>query len=330
MKKTTACLLSIMLIMSAAYTVYGMEYSDIKASNWAYEAVNTMSDKGIIKGYPDGNFKPQNTITYGEFIKMALMAATGKDVGNSASGNWAANYYNSAIENEYFTRYDIGKTQLNSQIPRSDMALIISSILGDVKIENYDDIQADIEDINYMTKHEYDITKAYASGILTGYADGTFKPQNTLSRAESAAVIYRLVDESKRVLPEVGGIKNEPKPLNEVMTNHDSFYTENGYLDQCLAEAETYEIDTDSAKYQMTLGENRGTKWIHFPASVVKDLGRLYFVKDNNVVELLFPLPFSDGSKNAGYTVDITTIDYIASLTTTNHHVLLISNPFKK
>ncbi|MDD2190778.1 MAG: S-layer homology domain-containing protein, partial [Eubacteriales bacterium] len=266
MKRTTACLLSILLIMSAAYTVYGMEYSDIMASNWAYEAVNTMSDKGIIKGYPDGSFRPENTVTYGEFIKMSLIADTGKDVGNSADGYWADSYYEAAVRNKYFTKYDIPKANLSKEIDRAHMALIMSAILGDVDIKNYDKIQEGITDISYKTQYEYDITKAYAAGILTGYTDNTFKPERTLSRAESATVIHRLVDESKRVLPDAGGVESEPKPLDEVITNLDSFYTQSGNVEKFLSAAETYEFDTDSAKYQMTLGENRGTKWIHFPA----------------------------------------------------------------
>ncbi|MDD4565993.1 MAG: S-layer homology domain-containing protein, partial [Eubacteriales bacterium] len=96
MKKITAFLLPVMLVMSAAYTAYGMEYTDVKSGNWANEAISIMSDKAIIKGYPDGTFKPQNTIACGEFIKMALIAATGEDAGNAESGHWALNYYNSA------------------------------------------------------------------------------------------------------------------------------------------------------------------------------------------------------------------------------------------
>ena len=73
--------------------------------------------------------------------------------------------------------------------------------MENIDIKNYDEIQKGITDVTYQTEHEYDITKAYATGILTGYTDNTFKPDETLSRAESATVIYRLVDESKRVLP---------------------------------------------------------------------------------------------------------------------------------
>lgn len=202
-------LIAIITLLASAMAVYSAEYADVKQGNWAYEAVNAMSEKAIIIGYLDGSFRPNNTITYGEFIKMALIADTGEDVGNSPTGHWASGYYDKALELGYFTAYDIDKSQLQKEIPRAHMALIISSILGDTEIDGYDEIQEGITDITYKTKYEYDITKAYATGILTGYTDKTFKPEKTLSRAEAATVIYRLVDESKRVLPEAGKEEDE-------------------------------------------------------------------------------------------------------------------------
>ncbi|MDD4566026.1 MAG: S-layer homology domain-containing protein [Eubacteriales bacterium] len=185
MKKIIVTVLAAAMALGSVAAVYGAEYTDVKPGNWANEAISTMSDKAIVKGYPDGTFKPQNTIACGEFIKMALIAATGEDAGNAESGNWALNYYNSALDRKYFTEYDIGKSTLNSPITRAKMALIVSAILGDVKIQDYDEIQQGITDITYKTKYEYDITKSYASGILTGYTDKAFKPNKTLFKGRS-------------------------------------------------------------------------------------------------------------------------------------------------
>ena len=120
-------LLTIAMIVTAMTTSYGADYSDISRSNWSYEAVNAMSEKGVIKGYPNGSFLPAGTVTYGEFIKMAVIAGAGQDVGNASKpDHWALNYYNRALELNYFTEHEIDKTQLNSKITRGDMALIIS------------------------------------------------------------------------------------------------------------------------------------------------------------------------------------------------------------
>lgn len=237
MRRIITITIMFVMILASAISAFGAGYTDVKQGNWAFDAVNAMSEKTIVKGYPDGSFKPNNTVTYGEFIKMALIAGTGTDAGNAASGHWAANYYNKALELKYFTQYDIGKSQLGDKITRSDMALIISAILGDVKIENYDKIQAGIGDITYQTPHEYDITKAYACGILTGYSDKTFKPDRTLSRAESAMVIYRLVDASKRVVP--GGETEDAQTTEERLQGDSDSGTVN------LAESSTSTLRLD-------------------------------------------------------------------------------------
>lgn len=331
MKRAVTILVAAALVLGSAAASYGTGYSDIKVSNWAYGAVAAMSDKSIVKGYPDGSFKPGNTVTYGEFIKMALIADSGQDAGNASSGHWALNYYNKALEQNYFTNYDISKGQLSDSITRSDMALIISSILGDVKIENYDEIQKGIKDITYQTKHEYDITKAYASGILTGYTDSTFRPNQTLTRAESATVIYRLVDESKRELP--GAEKQEDSAVTgkvkDFVKNYDSFINSgDGSINEDLAVAETYIIVTDASRYYMSLGENRGTKWIYIPDRT--KIHKIYLMKDGKIVERPMQDSNADGSAVAIYKSDITKIDYIVSLHVSEKHMELIVNPFKK
>ena len=334
MKKLVSMMLMGTLIISTAAAAYAgssskidykTTYTDLKSSNWAYEAVNTMSQKGIVKGYNDGSFKPGNVVTYGEFIKMALVAATGEDVGNSTKGNWATNYYNKALELKYFGNSDIKAEQLNNQIPRSNMALIVSSILGEKKIDNYDELESSLKDVNSTVKHDYDIVKAYASGIITGYEDSTFRPENTLTRAESATVIYRLVDESKRVLPE--GKKEENKEpsgtdIASVVKNYKTFGVSkyggtdsDGNYDEWyepgpFAEATSYEFVTDMSGYKVTLGENRGTKWIDINGQPPLKLGwgNMYLMKGGNIV-MFTNDGIYDGSQRTEH-LDITTIEY--------------------
>jgi hypothetical protein len=139
---------------------------------------------------------------------------------------------------------------LGEKITRAHMALLLQLHSGDVKIDDYDEIQKGITDITYRTKYEHDITKSYASGILTGYADRTFRPDKTLSRAESAAVIHRLVDESKRILPGGGEVPLTGK-VKDMVKNYDSFINSgDGSINEDLAAAETYTIELDAAKYK--------------------------------------------------------------------------------
>jgi hypothetical protein len=82
MSRLIALIISSMIVITGASAAYGAEYTDVRPAHWAYEAVNAMSEQSIITGYPNGSFLPDNAITYGEFIKMALIAGTGEDAGN--------------------------------------------------------------------------------------------------------------------------------------------------------------------------------------------------------------------------------------------------------
>src|SRR5659263_413457 len=118
MKKRVIGIMLIVMMFASTTLAYGLTYGDVNDNYWANGAISTMSQKGIVKGYPGGQFQPNGTVTYGELIKMALIADTGKDVGNSDSltGNWAAIYYDTALTEKYFTTNDIMESELNNKI----------------------------------------------------------------------------------------------------------------------------------------------------------------------------------------------------------------------
>jgi len=230
-----------------AVTVTKSQFSDLKKEHWAYGPINKLAEAGIIAGFPDGRFKPEDTVTYGEYIKMAVIADSNqsikfvntdktdetneRDETSAFNGNWAVSYYETALFKNYFTKNRITKKMLNYPISRRDMALIASSVIGNITIDNYSEIQTAIKDIDSRTPDEYEITKAYATGILTGYPDGTFKPDRTLTRAEAAISIERLIsvktsknsiaqetEKAQKTVPEPFE-GTELKSINDLITN---------------------------------------------------------------------------------------------------------------
>lgn len=342
MKKIFTLIVSLVVILAGTAAGYGAEYTDVKSNHWASEAVKAMSDREIIEGYPDGSFRPEKTVTYGEFIKMALIAATGEDAGNAKTGHWALNYYNKALELRYFTVYDINQSQLRFEIPRSDMALIISSILGDMDIQNYDEIQKGIKDVTYSTEHEYDITKSYAVGILTGYTDHTFRPDQTLSRAESATVINRLADESKRLIPNT---KADVTTKSAITT-----YPTSGLLDMSKLTPEKtiavsvhftdeYELYTDASEWDMKMYRGWDGVDCSFDHTM---LGHIYLIKNGEIMDYCNTTPKYDSEGNylhfqrsiADY--DISRADYVICVPSKDHYrdtgilIKAVVNPFKQ
>lgn len=76
--------------------------------------------------------------------------------------------------------------------------------------EKYKTYIKDFDDIPSFYK-EY-VLKAYSKGLITGYTDGTFGGEKTMSRSEATAVVARLLDKSQRILP---GEPSKEEPVKE-------------------------------------------------------------------------------------------------------------------
>ena len=185
-------------------------FNDLGKDHWAYESIMEMHKSGIIAGYPDGSFRPEREVNYGEFIKMVAVATKATRQKEESRGkHWALPFYYGCLNNFFFTEWDIKEKQLDYSIPRKDMALIVSGAIGvSVKLSEYGDyteILAGIIDINQKHPREYHIAKAYATGVLSGYPDGTFRPEGVLTRAEASSVIRKLtelLEPAQKALPE--------------------------------------------------------------------------------------------------------------------------------
>lgn len=212
MKKRIWVIVMLVGLIAGAATISGfgnVEFNDLDKKHWAYPEVNTLIKKKVVSGYPDGSFRPEQKVTYGEFIKMAVTGVAGGEPAHEG-GHWANTFHAFAVENQWFSAWDIDKAVLDRPIPRAYMALIAHGIMEKAYEKgcgrerqlpkNYSEIMDSIKDVDATTPYEYAIVSAYSQGILTGYPNKTFRPEETLTRAESAAVIGRLIESCKNPL----------------------------------------------------------------------------------------------------------------------------------
>ena len=72
MNKILKMLLSATILISSVCAVYA--YPDVSDSHWAAKQITGLTEKGVIIGYPDGTFQPDNNVTRAEFAAMAIRA----------------------------------------------------------------------------------------------------------------------------------------------------------------------------------------------------------------------------------------------------------------
>lgn len=169
-------------------------------NHWGRRYVELLKATNIISGYPDGTFRPQNTIRVDEFLVLCIksMGIT-VDTSNNDSGYWAKPFVNYGINNGLV---DITYGQFDRPITRQEMALIaINTIEKSGTIENVDKdgLIAEIRDFYSIdSKFNDAVLKAYTVGLMSGNPDKGFYPSGTATRAEASVVVLRLVEEEER------------------------------------------------------------------------------------------------------------------------------------
>ena len=110
-------------------------YTDIKATDWFNNAISTLSNMGIINGYPDGTFRPNAGITRAEFAKIAVSffqdnsRKTLGDLFSDISGQWYTEYVNLASELAIVNGYPDGTFRPNNLITRAEAMTIVNNTL---------------------------------------------------------------------------------------------------------------------------------------------------------------------------------------------------------
>lgn len=201
MKKLLTLIIAIMLISS---TVSAQDvFTDVPASDWAAPYIYELYNRGIVGGYGDGTFLPQNNVERCEYAKM-LVNIAGIEIVNSAvspyvdvpSYEWYFPYVNSSLS--VITGYTSGGDLYflpTNHASREDVTVALVKALG-INIYNYKNpdeyLQAKFTDFNEISTHNRAyIMAAVDEGIITGDEDGTFRPHDPIIRAEVVAVLCR-------------------------------------------------------------------------------------------------------------------------------------------
>lgn len=201
---------------ASAFIVYGNTLVADIEGYWAESAIQRMVDEGIIAGYPDGTFQPDNNITRAEFVSLIARACNVKPgsgelfsgifpetVSGSAkhpsgprelfcdiSGHWAENKIIRAYYHGIVSGYSDSEFGPDDLVTR-EQAVVMAANATKVGLagDNGGIAFADSSHVSGWAKEA--VAKAVAAGLITGYPDGTLKPQGHVTRAEAAVIMNR-------------------------------------------------------------------------------------------------------------------------------------------
>lgn len=169
-------------------------FTDLNSAEWAREAIEALSDKGVVAGYADGSFGPNNNITRNEFISIivrafGLMDETAVyDFTDGDASAWYAQAIASAKKAGILAGYADGSFGDGSLVTREDMAAFIYRMGKVEKAEGK--TFADAADIADYAKEAVD--SLATAGIINGMDEENFVPKANATRAQAARIIYMI------------------------------------------------------------------------------------------------------------------------------------------
>ena len=187
LKRIVAVLVIFCLVFSLIpANTFAVAASDI-SGHWAQVKIQSWIDKGLIKGYPDGTFKPDQNVTRAEFMTLAnrafgyttVVPITYTDV---KAGSWYAPEVAKAKAAGYISGYPDGTMRPENPITREEVATIVARIKNLTSDANAADKYSDASKIGSWSKGQ--VGAVTSAKIMQGYPDGSFKPQGLMTRAE--------------------------------------------------------------------------------------------------------------------------------------------------
>ena len=186
-------------VSGSRVTMNGKAYSPVTFVNRKAAELNRTDHFAFLVGYTDGTFGPERNMTRAEVTTMFARLLTeqieadktySSTFNDVPKGYWAANYIGYMQQFGIITGYSDGSFRPDAPVTRAEFAAIASRF---EKLTEGSKSFTDVPNTYWAARY---INFAATRGWVTGYSDGTFKPENTITRAEVAAVTCRLLERS--------------------------------------------------------------------------------------------------------------------------------------
>ena len=182
-----------------------ISFYDLEEYSWAKEAILRLAEKKIILGDGNGNFHPEKEITREEIVKLVtelFEITTDKadmEFADCRVTDWYYPYIMAAKYNRVIKGIEKDRFGVGQAVTRQDLAVILNRAMS---FGNYDfegAASVSFADESAIELYALDsVLSLGMEGIVNGFEDGTFRPQEKTSRAEAAVMIDRVYENYAR------------------------------------------------------------------------------------------------------------------------------------
>jgi hypothetical protein len=172
----------------------GITFPDVPPNHWAWQFVEALVNAGITSGFPDGTYRPENPVTRAEmavFIKKGIHGGSyfpplpdGSHPFSDISGHWAEEWIEDLFDEGFTSGFPDGTYRPDNPVTRAEMAVFLKkAIHGSAYTSPPLDGSHPFSDIAGHWAEAW-IEDLFDEGITSGFPDGTYRPENTATRAE--------------------------------------------------------------------------------------------------------------------------------------------------
>ncbi|ACX51664.1 peptidase S8 and S53 subtilisin kexin sedolisin [Ammonifex degensii KC4] len=168
------------------------EFPDV-AGHWAAKDIAVLAARGVVGGYPDGTFRPDKAITRAELAAMicrllGLEAETPPHFSDVPPGAWYAKAV-AAVSQKGLMVGDGDRFRPEDTLTREELAAVALRLAGILQRQMTPNFR-DAEEISPWARQA--VATAAAAGLVYGVGEGKFAPQQEVTRAQMAAILYRV------------------------------------------------------------------------------------------------------------------------------------------
>lgn len=171
-----------------------VQITDI-SGHWAEQSIKDFIEKGYIGGYEDKTFRPNNSITRAEFVKIfnRYFGLTKKSgvVFSDTVNHWAKDDIDIAVTNGIANGVSETQFSPNALLTREQAAKMISNYLK-LEDSNHDKISKFNDSTSISSWAKDSVEGVVENGYMGGYEDKTYRPKNNITRAEAVSTLSRL------------------------------------------------------------------------------------------------------------------------------------------
>lgn len=206
-QRILSALLALCIVFSLVPTALAEkadDFTDVSRSDWYYQFVDYVTSKGYFNGVADKTFAPADNMTRAMFVTVLFRFHGAKgDSSQSAfvdvaPGEWYTAAINWAAANKIVDGVGNGKFAPNDPITRAQMCTMIERYLAlykkawKVTLPETGSVSVMVDENAIPAYALAAVKQCQRHGLVNGFEDGTFRPNDLSTRAQVAAVIYRM------------------------------------------------------------------------------------------------------------------------------------------